>query len=45
MSLTSTTDAFKGFKDAGASDEWAGIGMFATYLGMYGLQSINYFNK
>lgn len=45
MSLTSTTHAYQAFKDAGASDEIAGAGMFLTYAAMYGLQSIGYFNK
>lgn len=45
MATTSTSDAYQAFKEAGANDRWAGIGMVATFAAMYGLQSVNYFNE
>lgn len=43
MALTSSTDSYSAFKEAGASDAVAGIGMLATMAGLYGLMSTDYF--
>lgn len=43
MALTSAADSYQQFKEAGASDRAAGIGMWATAGAMYGLQNVGYF--
>ena len=43
MALTSSTDTYAAFKDAGASDAVAGLGMLATMGALYGLMNTNYF--
>lgn len=43
MALTSSTDTFSTFKEAGASDAAAGIGMLATMGALYELMNIDYF--
>ena len=45
MALTSSTDSYQQFKEAGASDRVAGLGMLATAAAMYGLQNVNYFHE
>lgn len=44
MSGTSAQHSYEAFKEAGASDRAAGLGMFATMWAFYGLMSNNYFN-
>lgn len=43
MSLTSAQDTYSSFKQAGASDRVAGIGMLASIAGYYTLMSRDYF--
>ena len=43
MAATSTTDSYDAFKEAGANDRVAGLGMLASGLAMYGLMQGNYF--
>jgi hypothetical protein len=43
MAGTSTTEAYDAFKEAGASDRAAGLGMIATALSMHKLMSKDYF--
>ena len=43
MAITSSKDVYKDFKEAGASDVAAGIGMLATIGATYGLMSNDYF--
>ena len=43
MAGTSTTEAYDAFKEAGASDRAAGLGMIATALSMHKLMSNDYF--
>lgn len=43
MALTSAADTYQQFKEAGASDRAAGIGMWATAGAYYGLQNVGYF--
>lgn len=44
MSGTSAQHSYEAFKEAGASDRAAGLGMLATMWAFYGLMSNNYFN-
>lgn len=39
---TSAMETFDAFKEAGASDRMASLGMFASMLSMYGLMSSDY---
>ena len=43
MALTSSTDTYSAFKEAGASDAVAGLGMLATMGALYELMNIDYF--
>ncbi len=43
MALTSSTDSYSSFKEAGASDAVAGIGMLGTMAGLYSLMNMDYF--
>ena len=43
MAITSSKDVYKDFKEAGASDVAAGIGMLATIGATYGLMNKDYF--
>lgn len=43
MALTSAQDTYGAFKEAGASDWLAGIGMMATTAGFWGLMNTGYF--
>lgn len=45
MAVTSATDSYSAFKDAGASDAVAGVGMLATIGSMYGLMNVDYFKN
>lgn len=41
--MTSAQDTYSEFKQAGASDAVAGIGMLASITALYELMSMNYF--
>jgi hypothetical protein len=43
MALTSSTDTYSAFKEAGANDVVAGLGMLATMGALYELMNIDYF--
>lgn len=43
MAGTSSTEAYNAFKEAGASDRVAGLGMLSTMGAMYGLMNNDYF--
>lgn len=43
MALTSSTDSYSAFKEAGANDVVAGLGMLATMGALYELMNIDYF--
>jgi hypothetical protein len=43
MALTSAADTYGAFKEAGASDWLAGLGMMATTAGFWGLMNTGYF--
>lgn len=43
MAGTSSVDSYDAFKEAGASDRVAGLGILATSAAMYGLMNTNYF--
>lgn len=43
MAVTSSTEAYDAFKEAGASDDVAGLGMLATVGAMYSLMNNDYF--
>ena len=45
MALTSGQDAYNSFKEAGASDQAAGIGALASMGALYGLMNIGYFEE
>ena len=45
MALTSGQDAYNSFKEAGASDQTAGIGALASMGALYGLMNIDYFEE
>ena len=45
MAATSATDSYSAFKDAGATDAVAGIGMLATIGAMYGMMNVDYFKN
>jgi hypothetical protein len=45
MAVTSATDSYSAFKNAGASDAVAGIGMLATIGSMYGMMNMDYFKN
>ena len=45
MALTSSQDAYNSFKEAGASDQAAGIGALASMGALYGLMNIGYFEE
>ena len=43
MAVTSASDSYSAFREAGANDTVAGIGMLATMGAMYGLMNVEYF--
>ena len=43
MAITSSEQAYSDFKNAGASDAAAGIGMLASIAALYGLMTSDYF--
>lgn len=45
MAGTSAQDAYGAFKEAGANDAVAGLGMLSVMGGMYGLMNMDYFRK
>lgn len=45
MAATSSKEAYQQFKDAGASDQVAGLGMLASITAMYGLMRMDYFRN
>ena len=45
MAMTSSTETYGAFKQAGASDQLAGIGMLATIAGFWGLMNTGYFKN
>ncbi len=45
MALTSSTESYSQFKQAGASDRVAGLGAVAVAAGMYALMNTNYFRQ
>jgi len=45
MSAISATDTYKEFKDAGASDRAAGLGMIGSMAAMFSLMQVDYFRE
>jgi hypothetical protein len=45
MAVTSASDSYSAFREAGANDTVAGIGMLATMGAMYGLMNVEYFKE
>jgi hypothetical protein len=45
MAGTSSTDAYDAFKQAGASDRVAGLGMLSVMGAMFGLMNNDYFKE
>jgi hypothetical protein len=43
MALTSSQDSYSMFKESGANDAVAGIGMLATMGALYELMNLDYF--